>query len=95
MKQKDIMALLKEAAEPRCALKRRKAILADLQKEVFGPSNDSRRLGLDIILGAAFKTTLEAKPDHLVSLFPVFALLCGDRQENEVVASEVDFSLLC
>lgn len=103
MKQQQILALLKEAT----ALKfdnindpdfqRLNKIQIELTEAVYqdhegqDPFN-SRAAGFQTIVGHLFVDTFRNRPDYLPALFPVFAVLCGDR--DVMILSDVDWSLL-
>ena len=96
MKQEMIMGLLKEAADPNCSTERQNGICCELEDNVYGDeewNDDLRGGGMKLIVNVVFMFTVKNRPEILPSLFPVFAILCGDR-EDLIHCSEVDWSLL-
>jgi hypothetical protein len=98
MNQREVKKLLEEAAQPDCSDDRIRDIHVLLSnataargaggiKEIDGPE-----AGLDLVVGSLFVDTIEHRRHLLPSLFPVFAFICGDREEG-VMVTDVDWSL--
>lgn len=99
MNQKELMELLQEAAKPNCSLWRRNEIGRKLYeaspatREDGALEIDGREAGMQLILSSLYQDTLENRPALLPMMFPVFAMICGDRQEGMICAN-VDWSLI-
>lgn len=94
MKQARIKALLIEASQPACPEGRRVAIQGLLGRELpKDPDDDARMEGLSLVFSQLYDSARRHRPDLLLSLFPVFAILCGDRDEGSVVC-DVEWSLV-
>lgn len=52
-----------------------------------GDPLNSRAAGLQLVLDKLFVNATEHNPDSLLALFPVFAMLCGDRPADSVLAN--------
>lgn len=99
MTQREIMALLVEASDKHCPSKRLNDIHIALRRALpEGVSNDEdrfeegRRAELEHVLDKVYLETIAVRPALLPSLFPIFALLCGDRGKDSIMA-EIDWSL--
>lgn len=99
MEQRKIMALLKEAAKPKCPAKRLTNIAIELKGVVETEDSDGdieidgRSAGFAVLVESLFHQTLQNKPDQLPALFPAFAMLCGDKGEDKLLA-DVDWTLV-
>ena len=87
MKERRILDLLREAAT--CDDRRFNQIQSALGAEVYdvGTLNTP---GLKLVLDALIVSARESCPKRLPNLYPVFALLCGDREDGKMVA-EIDW----
>ncbi len=99
MKQSELKTLLDEAAGPDCSWERRNEIhcLLDDALRALNPDGNyeigGREEGMSVFLGQLYLNTLRNRPELLSSLFPAFAVICGDRTE-EVFMADVDWSLI-
>lgn len=99
MEQRHVMSLLKEAASPGCHYHRRNQIQCKLseaasEKDRTGAGFDEgKKEGIKLVLDKLYADTLEHNPELLPSLFPVFAIICGDRKKGMLCAN-VDWTLL-
>lgn len=99
MNQKILMALLQEASDPNCHFHRKNQIQCELKNgmDKKGSSettfDEGKREGLELVMGKLYNDVLDNRPDLLPSLFPVFAILCGDR-EPHTICSDADWSLM-
>lgn len=99
MKQQELKALLKEAANPKCSWKRRNEIQCFLNESMVATGDHSvhktksREDGINLILDTLYMSTLENRPQLLPTFFPVFAIICGDRKNGRLIA-EVDWSIV-
>ena len=92
MKQSQIHDLLIEAANPACTAKRRNQIQILLDEAVVGaglPDSDERLEGMQVVLDTLYTSTLENRSYLLPTLLPVFALMCGDKED--IVVAEIDW----
>ena len=100
MNQRKIMDLLQEAARPNCTSQRRISIIAELDRfsAAMGPHGVYKIHGEEAVLrtlmGSLYVGAAKSRPELLPTLFPVFAAICGDREDGNIVA-EVDWSLMC
>lgn len=97
MKQQKVKELLEEAAKSDCTWQRRTDIQCLLRAATAagksGKYKSSRSVsGLLVALDTLYVQTIENKPEILPSLFPFFAIVCGDREE-EMIYANVDWSL--
>lgn len=98
MKQKELMALLEEAAKPDCTVRRRIDIQCLLRAAtVAGKKSGGYEIRgsagtIVAILDMLYDDTVKNRPEILPSLFPIFALLCGDR-EKRMETAQIDWSL--
>jgi len=53
---------------------------------------EGREDGLVGLLGQIYYSTLQNRPELLPTLFPVFAIICGDREKGSIIA-DVDWTL--
>ncbi|MFH1656738.1 MAG: hypothetical protein ABH956_03125 [Candidatus Nealsonbacteria bacterium] len=88
MKQERIIELLNEAADPTCSDKR----LIEIQHELRANVNTNHRI-LGLILINSFHDCIIQSRDLLPSLFPVCAILCGDRDPDRIFAN-INWSLI-
>ena len=99
MNQKELMALLQEAATPGCTWERQNEIQCILGSASPAMRDDGvyeiegREAGMQLVLDHLYVDVIQNRPELLPSLFPVFAVICGDRQEGLICAS-VDWSLV-
>ena len=92
MDQKRIMELLQEAAQIKNPIDNRfNEIGAELGSQVAHRRKDRHE---GIVHGLFFDAVQNNRQRLLPSLFPVFALLCGDRDETKSVVAPVDWSLM-
>lgn len=100
MKQKEIMALLVEASDPRCSERSLNQIHLALQRAMKWQTPGVRIEyewgkveGLQLAMNALYMETISHHRDQLPSLFPVFAMFCGDRKANAYVA-DINWKLM-
>lgn len=99
MNQKYLMALLQEAANPNCHFHRKNKIQCELSAAICQRGavdtafDDGKREGLELVVSMLYNDALDNRPDLLPSLFPVFAILCGDRGPH-MICSDVDWLLM-
>ncbi len=92
MRQKEIKALLEEASQPDCPWQRRNQIQCRLvealamYRPVRGRAGIERAEQLKLLLEKLYVDTLKNYPRYLPKLFPVFAMICGDRDDDMIVA---------
>ena len=89
MKQQEVIALLQEAGHLDCTSQRRneiRGLLTSAMKNVPNSVGDYVAMG-DYL----FQQTADNRPDILPSLFPVFALICGDREYESHMMCEIDW----
>lgn len=97
MDQKRIKELLTEASRPECSVQRQNQIQCEMGQATSALKPDGvysihgPEAGIHLILDALYSGTAEHKRELLPSLFPVFALLCGDREKG-VLISDIDWS---
>jgi len=95
MKQKEIKALLEEASQPDCSWQRRNQIQCELIdaliafRPVSWPTGTGRIEGFKLILEKLYVDTLHYYPMYLPNLFPVFAMICGERDDDMIVADVI------
>lgn len=95
MKQKEIRRLLEEASQLHCTWQRRNQIqcqLGEASAAVCGDGAESRVAGLQLILDKLYVDTLKSYPGYLPKLFPVFAMICGER-DNRMLVTDVNWYL--
>ena len=99
MDQKALLFLLKEASEPECPAERIIDIAISLKGQIKRDDSDdsdsinTRYEGMCLVFEALFNKTLDNNPGYLPKLFPVFALLCGDKEDDMLVA-KIDWTVL-
>ena len=99
MDQRELKALLDEAAKPSCSWQRQNEIQCRLGEASPAMGVDGVRKiegpveGMQIVLDHLYTDTIQNRPDLLPALFPVFALICGDR-EDRTICADVDWSLV-
>ena len=81
MDQKEIKKILDEAAKSGHIQR----IFSSLHREIY--NKDDLYRGFRVVFEELFVKTLQNKPQHLPNLFPLFALLCGDREESMPIAN--------
>jgi hypothetical protein len=94
--QREIKQLLMEASDPTCTEARREIIRDSLLHGLPGmPSarRDREHLEISHVLTDLLESTIRHRPEILPSLFPFFALACGEREDNYLFA-EIDWTLL-
>ncbi len=98
MDQRQIKRLLEEAAKPDCQSQRLNEIQCALGAATAAMGKDGvykiegREAGIHLVLNDLFVSTLEYEPELLPSLFPVFALLCGDRDSS--LLADINWTLV-
>lgn len=98
MNQKELKRLLEEASKPGCSGKRINEIhclldeaCAALQSNGVFSSGDTAA-GIMLVLDKLFVDTVDKRRALLPSLFPVFALICDDRDRG-VYLADINWSL--
>jgi len=97
MNQRELKALLEEAAAPNCSPQRRNQIQCLLGEATAAMGEDGvykikgRAAGLHLLLDALYVETVQHRPELLPALFPAFAIICGDRKDGHIIA-KVDWS---
>ena len=100
MRQEEIRALLEEAANPNCDGRRRTSIQCLLDSAMPGNNPDGSykitgwTAGQRALLNGLYVQTLTHRPELLPTLFPVFAAICGDREDPYDRTAKVDWSLM-
>lgn len=94
--QAPILRLLMEASHPGCSVERWARIhveLGSLAEPDDGTAEGTgRHEAFAALLGMVFVEALRHAPHILPYLFPIFATLCGEREEGVIIA-EVDWVL--
>lgn len=94
MKQEKIMDLLREVASLNLSNRRVNEIQCKLTDALpRSDALDDREAGMEVVLGKLYVDTLRNKPHLLPMLFPVFAIMCGDRDDGFIVA-DVDWDII-
>ena len=99
MNQVELKALLNEAAKPGCSVQRQNEIQCLLAHASPAMQSDGTYepggcgMGMLMVLEKLYVDTLQNRPELLPSLFPAFAVICGDRQDHLMYA-DVDWSLI-
>lgn len=99
MNQEKLMKLLKEASKSSCSKKRRMKIQCELLEASPSKGEDGSRkilgrtAGMDILLEKLYEDTLEHNPALLPTFFPVFAIICGDKEKGDFCAN-INWSLV-
>ena len=99
MNQRELKTLLDEAAKPDCSWQRRNEIQCRFGDDSPAMRADSvyetegRGAGMHIVLDKLYVDTIENRPELLPVLFPVFAIICGDREDG-MICADVDWSLV-
>ena len=100
MEQTKLMNLLREAAKPDCTKKRRKEIKVTLTKACQTITNNElaedrgRKSTIIMTVTHLYTMTLKECPEHLPMLFPLFSLLCGNRDPNTYICDKIDWDQL-
>ena len=100
MKQIELKKLLIEATEPGCSEERRDEILQMLKEctNYMGADwcmiSGHRAAPLQLFIKELFTGTLKNRPELLPSLFPAFAVLCGDREKKTEHTIPVEWELV-
>jgi hypothetical protein len=99
MDQKQIMELLQEAAQPDCTCQRINQIQLELSRATVAMGTDGVRkiegkeAGISVVLNTLFADTFKNRRDLLPTLFPAFAIICGDRY-HPGFTTNVDWSIV-
>ena len=99
MDQQRLMELLTEASKPECDSRRRNSIQVELGQASAAAGKDGvievegKVAGIHLVLETLYVQTILNRPELLPTLFPAFAVICGDRDENLVVA-DTNWSLV-
>lgn len=95
MDQERIAQLLHQASFTDCARDQIRNILDELLQAIPLQKSHKDRCGLTErqIADRLFTDTIREDPRRLCSLFPVFALLCGERGKAKL--PEIDWSVMC
>ena len=93
MNQRDLMTLLKEAMKSECSSQRRCEIQCSLCNAIGEYVNDPKRSVIRTLLELLYTDTLQNRPELLPTLFPFFAIVCGDHEEKYIFA-DVDWSIM-
>ena len=99
MRQIEIMELLGEAAGRRCTSARRTQIACKMAESLRSPeegmdSEDEGKLeAFNLVFTTLWERTAQNRPALLPTLFPAFALLCGDK-DDDVMLATIDWSLV-
>lgn len=94
MQQQEIKSLLAELASPTCQIDRWHEIAEKFYAAAKRPlAPDSTYDPTSDIFVVIITRLLSAKPQYLPGLFPVFAMVCGDRRSTAVVA-DIDWHLM-
>lgn len=94
MKQVQIFSLLVEASSVSCTRERLAQIHSQLSNAAICSGDVSDELApLQAVAEQLFSDTVDKRREHLPSLFPVFALLCGEK-DGDCIFSSIDWTLL-
>lgn len=99
MDQREIKSLLQEASNQDCSFARRIEIQCKFAKASAAMGDDGiyktnrPESGFVVVLDSLYTSTILNCPESLPSLFPVFAIICGDREKGSLYA-DVDWSLV-
>ena len=95
MTQIRLKRLLEEAASQTCSAERHNAIICQLLDEAPGDLSriEGEEAGIRLVLNCLWESTVQNRPDLLPSLFPAFAIMCGERKESVMIA-HIDWSLI-
>ena len=99
MQQNRIKELLAEASSPDCNDTRVDAIQVELSQATAAMEEDGtysiagEKGAANFVLSGLFHSTQANRREKLPDLFPVFALLCGDREPGHMTA-DIDWSLV-
>ncbi len=99
MQQTRILELLKEASRQSCTIERFNQIQCELgsASAAMGPDGvyqiEGTVAGLQLVLDHLIVDAWENRRDMLPGLFPVFALISGDRDDRYIIA-DIDWSLV-
>ena len=99
MNQRELKALLEEAANLGCSMQRRNeirfilcdstaAVGKDGIEEIDGPE-----AGLRLLAETLYHDTISNRPELLTKLFPVFAIICGNREDGMTI-TDIDWSIV-
>jgi len=90
-----IYLLLQEASKPQCTAIRINEIQMLLEEAVRKNSFPKDQDSFEYIVSTLFNEgleNLEKNPNALIDLFPVFAMLCGNRNQSRV--ARIDWDIL-
>lgn len=99
MDQRKILELLTEASRESCNHRRLNQIQVLLTDETASrrdgcpAPHNSPEAGFELTLGQLFNDTSNNAPGLLPTLFPFFAMICGDRKKGHL-CTYVDWSLV-
>jgi hypothetical protein len=94
MNQLEIKVLLHEASNPECSWRRRNEIQCEFEKAMVpGEDGEGEEAGLLLLLTSLYASTVQNRPELLPTLFPTFAIICGDRKEDMLIA-DVDWTIV-
>ncbi|KKR08245.1 MAG: hypothetical protein UT32_C0002G0008 [Parcubacteria group bacterium GW2011_GWC2_39_14] len=86
LSQRSVLALIKEAADPKCTAIRLVLIDRELQAATAyatkGCKPNTPEYGLLELVKTLFVETLKNRPDLLLGLFPVFSMICTDSNRG-------------
>lgn len=96
MKQDELMKLLKETVN--AALNSNETIIIRNQmllSEALGNvDSDKRKEGIEIVVETLYAQTIRYKPEHLLQLFPFFAMACCNDSNDYIIEKDIDWDLL-
>jgi hypothetical protein len=91
MDQLKIRDLLIEAANPECSERRINEIHCELGQATV--MDVEVEVGFQTLLDSLYVRTVQNRPELLPTLFPIFAIICGDREEDMLIA-DVDWTIV-
>ena len=100
MNQREILNLLKEAANSESFERRHKigVELLEAAKAAIGKDalkTNTHAKGICMLLSSIFSQTSCNRPDLFPQLFPFFAAICGDRKtKSKELLANIDWSLV-
>ena len=99
MDQKQILSLLQEAASDDCTSRRANEIQCELEHATAAMTEkgyyaiDIPASGIQIVLAHLYLNTYQENRALLPTLFPAFAIMCGNRDKNSLLA-DIDWSVM-
>jgi len=96
VRQEEIKTLLLEASEQQCTLFR----LIEIQKEFLdacfpeGSTDEGPECGIRLLVGQLFVEITDKRREILPTLFPFFAIACGDRNGINLTAEKINWGLV-